>query len=95
MTAPTPTVTARSVLAGAPGDFRSRLRLSLLRALRTLLQGIAGAFPAAGVGTAVLATGYWQTFGYSCIAAGVAALVSVLQNIADIFPPDPTQPPTT
>jgi hypothetical protein len=91
----TPVVTARSlVLGGAPGEFRVRLRLSLLRAVRTLLQGIAGAFPAAGLGTAVLTTSYWATFVYSCIAAGVAALACLLQNVATIFPEDPTQKPT-
>lgn len=89
----TPTVTTRSLLGGVPGEFGSRLRVALLRAFRTLLQGVAGAFPAAGVGTTVLTTGYWETFGYSCLAAAIAAVVSLLQNVADIFPSDPTQRP--
>jgi hypothetical protein len=88
-----PTVGARALLGRAPGDFLARLKLATLRSLRTFIQGIAGAFPAAGIGTAVLTTGYWETFGYSCIAAGVAALTCLLQNVATIFPEDPTQRP--
>jgi len=85
-------VNARSLLlGGAPGAFKERFRVALLRAVRTLLQGVAGAFPAAGLGTAVLTTSYWATFGYSCIAAGVAAFACLLQNVAAIFPEDPTQ----
>jgi hypothetical protein len=57
---------------------------------RTLLQGIAGAFPSAGVGTVVLTTSYWQTFGFACLAALIAALVSFLQNVAAVLP-DPGQ----
>jgi hypothetical protein len=87
-----PVVNARSLLlGGAPGEFSERMRVAMLRAVRTLLQGVAGAFPAAGLGTAVLTTSYWATFGYSCIAAGVAALACLLQNVASIFPEDPTQ----
>lgn len=79
------------VVAGrAPGDrWPDRFRLAALRALRTLLQGIAGAFPASGLGTAVLSISYWQTFGYSCLAALITALVSFLQNTADFLPVDP------
>lgn len=91
-----PVVNARSLLlGGAPGEFKDRTRIALLRAVRTMLQGVAGAFPAAGLGTAVLTTTYWATFGYSCIAAGVAALACLLQNVAAIFPEDPTQKPTS
>jgi hypothetical protein len=94
MTVHTPRVVgARTLLGRAPGDFMSRMRLATLRSLRTFIQGIAGAFPAAGIGTAVLTTGYWETFGYSCIAAAVAAITCLLQNVATIFPEDPTQRP--
>jgi hypothetical protein len=95
----TPTISTTSVLVGSsPGpDWPSRFKLAFLRALRTLLQGVAGAFPAAGAGTVVLSTGYWETFGYSCIAALIAAVVSLLQNISSFLPTDPTQtqPPAT
>lgn len=82
-----------TILAGSsPGATIGRkAKLALLRALRTLIQGIASAFPSAGAGTVVLSTGYWETFGYACIAAGITALVSFLQNVATILPTDPTQ----
>lgn len=70
------------------------LKSALVRALRTLIQGIAGAFPAAGAGTAILTAGYWQTFGYSCLAAGITAVVSFLNNIATFLPEDASQAPT-
>jgi hypothetical protein len=79
----------QELLSGAPGTtFEERLELSLLRAARTLLQGIAGAFPAAGAGTVILTASYWQIFGYSCLSAFIAALVSLLQNVAGILPGD-------
>ena len=91
MTDPTGTEpgSVTSIIAKAPGEGFAKVRLAALRALRTLLQGIAGAFPAAGAGTAILSTGYWVTFGYSCLAAAVAAVVSFLQNVADFLPSDP------
>lgn len=49
------------------------VRSAGIRALRTLIQGVAGAFPAAGAGSAILTAGYWQTFGYSCLTAGITA----------------------
>lgn len=84
-----PEITATSIMAAAPGSGWEKIRTAGLRALRTLLQGIAGAFPAAGVGTAILSAGYWTTFGYSCLAALIAALVSFLHNVAGILPGDP------
>lgn len=70
----------------SPEDrFSDRVRIAGLRALRTLLQGVAGAFPAAGVGATVLSLSYWEIFGYSCLAAGITALVSFLQNAADFL----------
>jgi hypothetical protein len=71
------------------------VRLAALRALRTLLQGVAGAFPSAGAGTVILETTYWKTFLYSVLAALIAAGVSFLQNAASFLPPDPTQKPAT
>lgn len=79
------------LLGGSPGPWRSKVKLAFLRAIRTLLQGVAGAFPAAGAGTAILDATYWETFGYSCLAAGIAGLVSFIQNVANLFPDDPTQ----
>ena len=70
------------------------VKSAAVRALRTLIQGVAGAFPAAGAGTAILSTGYWQTFGYSCLGAGITAVVSFLNNVATFLPEDPTQAPT-
>jgi len=81
----------KAVLGRSPGEAGERWTVALLRALRTLIQGVAGAFPAAGVGTAVLTTSYWTAFLYTCLAAAVTALVSLLQNLASFLPPDPTQ----
>lgn len=80
----------RNLLASAPGQTAAqKFRTACLRALRTLIQGIAAAFPASGAGAAILTLSYWKTFGYSCLAAAVAALVSLLQNIATFLPEDP------
>jgi hypothetical protein len=73
---------------------KTPVRSALVRALRTLIQGIAGAFPAAGPGSAILSTSYWQTFAYSCLAALVTAVVSFLNNIALFLPEDESQAPT-
>lgn len=81
-----------AVIGSSPGRTSGKkVRLASLRALRTLIQGIAAAFPSAGAGTVVLSTGYWQTFGYACIAALITAVVSFLQNVATFLPEDPTQ----
>jgi hypothetical protein len=80
-----------AIIGRSPGDGSARLGTAALRALRTLLQGIAAAFPAAGAGTVVLQTTYWEAFGYSCLAALIAAIVSFLQNVAGFLPEDPTQ----
>lgn len=83
---------AAILFGSSPGpSFSAKFRLAALRALRTLIQGIAGAFPSAGAGVVVLSTGYWETFGYACIAAAITAFVSLLQNIAAFLPADPTQ----
>ena len=77
-----------AAVVGGPKNNPNKVSVALLRALRTLLQGIAGAFPSAGAGTVVLTTGYWETLGYSIIAAAVAALVALIQNLAAILPED-------
>jgi hypothetical protein len=82
-----------AIIGRSPGDLGQRVTTAALRALRTLLQGIAAAIPAAGAGTVVLETSYWKAFGYSCLAALIAAIVSFLQNVAGILPEDPTQNP--
>jgi len=71
----------------------AKVKLALWRAVRTLIQGIAAAFPSAGAGTVVLSTGYWETFVYACLAALITAVVSFLQNVASFLPDDPTQKP--
>lgn len=82
----------RFLLGGAPGKtVAEKARVALLRALRTFLQGVAGAFPAAGAGTIVLTAGYWEAFGYAVLAALIGAGVSFLQNVASFLPTDPTQ----
>ena len=92
---PEPTVT-QVLVGGSPGrKIVDRVAPAFWRALRTLLQGIAGAFPSAGVGTVVLTSGYWQTFAFACLAAGVAALVSFLQNVAAVLPDPGQQSPAT
>jgi hypothetical protein len=80
-----------AIIGRSPGDIPERLGTAALRALRTLLQGIAAAFPAAGAGMVVLQATYWQTFAYSCLAALIAATVAFLQNVAGFLPEDPTQ----
>lgn len=78
-------ITDAGIGGSADDRFSDNVRIAGLRALRTLLQGIAGAFPAAGVGATVLSLSYWTTFGYSCLAAGITAFVSFLQNMADFL----------
>lgn len=83
---------ATVLIGSSPGQTAAgKLKGASLRALRTLLQGAAGAFPSAGAGTVVLSTGYWRAFGYVCLAALITAAVSFLQNVASILPQDPTQ----
>jgi hypothetical protein len=91
MSTPMMTTTA-AIIGSAPGpEWRDRLRLALLRAVRTLLQGVVAALPTAGLGTAVLSASYWQTFLLALVGAIVTALASFLQNIASFLPADPTQ----
>lgn len=80
-----------AIIGRSPGSLRQRITTAALRALRTLIQGIAAAVPAAGAGTVVLETSYWKAFGYSCLAAVIVAIVSFLHNVAGLLPEDPTQ----
>lgn len=82
---------APALLGASPALDGHKVQLALLRSLRTLLQGLAAALPAAGVGTAILSTSYWATVGYSVLAAFVTAGASFLQNVATFLPDDPTQ----
>ena len=85
---------ASALFGSAPGTtFKDNVKLAALRALRTLIQGWVAAFPASGAGAEILNAGYWETVGYSALAAVIAAFVSFLQNIAKILPDDPTQTP--
>lgn len=76
---------------GKPGGWRRKLKLASLRATKTLIQGIASAFPTAAAGAQILSVGYWETFGVSCLAAAITAVVSLLNNVATFLPIDPTQ----
>jgi hypothetical protein len=82
-------INATSIIARAPGKGWAKVRIAGLRALRTFLQGVGGAIPSASVGAAILTASYWTTLGYSCLAAGVAALVSFAQNVVNFLPEDP------
>jgi hypothetical protein len=65
----------KALFGSAPGaTLGATLKLAFLRALRTFIQGVVAALPAAGVGTGILDASYWETFGYSVIAAAIAAL---------------------
>ena len=83
-----------AVIGGSPGGFGQAVRLAALRALRTLIQGVAAAFVSAAPGMAIFHAGYWQTFGFACLAAVFAAVASFLNNAATFLPSDPTQKPS-
>ena len=82
---------APALLGASPAIDGRKVELAAWRSLRTLLQGLAAALPAAGVGSTILSTSYWATVGYSCLAATVTAGASFLQNVATFLPDDPTQ----
>jgi hypothetical protein len=78
---------ARSLVARAPGaTLGDRLKVALLRAVRTFIQGVAAAFGTAGVGTTVITTSYWTAFGVAVAGAGITAFASFLQNVSKLFP---------
>jgi hypothetical protein len=82
-----------SIPDSAARKWPDRLKLAGLRALRTFLQGVAGALVAGGPGSAALSVGYWEAFGIAVIGAAIAALASFLQNVAAFLPDDPGQNP--
>lgn len=82
---------ATAILGASPAIDGHKVQLAALRSLRTLLQGLAAAMPAAGVGSTILSSSYWATVGYSCLAALVTAGASFLHNVASFLPDDPTQ----
>lgn len=80
-----------AVIGSAPGTFNQAVTVAGTRALRTLLQGLAAAFVSAAPGAAILNAGYWQTFGFTCLAAVFTSVASFLNNAATFLPDDPTQ----
>jgi hypothetical protein len=80
-----------AVIGSAPGSFNDAVKVAGTRALRTLLQGVAAAFVSAAPGSAILNSSYWQTFGFTCLAALFTAAASFLNNAATFLPDDPTQ----
>lgn len=81
-----------AVVGSVPGPTTSgKLRLAFARAARTFLQGTAAAFASGGAGSAILSTGYWETFGVAVLGAAITAAASFLQNVASFLPEDPTQ----
>jgi hypothetical protein len=83
--------TLAAVVGSSPGPFLHAVRLAGLRALRTLLQGLAAALVSAAPGAAILHTGYWETLGFTCLGALFTAIASFLNNAAGFLPSDPTQ----
>jgi hypothetical protein len=81
----------RALFGSSPGGVGDKIKLALLRALRTFLQGTAAALVSAFPGQTFFDVSYWEAFGFSILAAGITALASFLQNIAGILPDDPTQ----
>jgi len=82
---------AKALIGSAPGDLGARVGLSFLRALRTFLQGVAAALVSAFPGQTFFEVTYWEAFGFSVLAAGITAVASFIQNVANILPTDPTQ----
>ena len=74
-------------LLGGPTGATSGEKISkaLWRALRTLLQGIVAAFPAAGPGSTILDVTYWKMWWVSVLVAATTALVSLLQNLINLI----------
>lgn len=68
-----------------------KILLAFLRALRTFIQGTAGALVSAFPGQAFFDVSYWKAFGFSVLAAGITAAASFLYNVAGFLPDDPTQ----
>lgn len=79
-----------TLLGGSPGKGMLKFRKALWRSFRTLLQGLVGAFPAAGPASTIVDATYWRMWWASAVVAGTAAFVSLLQNLLAIMP-DPGQ----
>lgn len=73
------------------GGFGQKASLAGLRALRTLLQGVAAALVTAFGGEAAFDAGWGETFLFLLVSAVVTAVASFLNNIAGFLPVDPTQ----
>ena len=87
---------AAALLGKSPGaTFGATVKLALLRAIRTFLQGVAASFGTGAVLSTVLTAGYWEGVALSIAGAGITAVVSFLQNVATFFPDDPTQKAAT
>lgn len=82
---------AAALFGKSPGATGEKFKLAALRALRTFIQGFAAAFGTGGAGSAILSTGYWETFAVSVLGAAITAFASFLQNLASFLPDDPTQ----
>lgn len=84
-----------SILIGGspagPGGFSHKAMLAGLRALRTLIQGVAAALVTAFGGKVAFDASYAKTFGFLCLSALVTAAASFLNNVATFLPTDPTQ----
>ncbi len=79
------------LLGGSPSNtFVGKVTKAAWRALRTLLQGVVGAFPAAGPASTIVDATYWKTWWASVLVALTAAFVSFLQNVVSAIP-DPGQ----
>jgi hypothetical protein len=83
-------VTANLVGGSTGASTREKFVKACWRSLRTLLQGLVAAFPAAGPASTIVDATYWSTFGASAVVAVTAAVVSLLQNLLSIVP-DPGQ----
>ncbi len=83
---------SQALLGGAPGkSVGAKAQVAALRGIRTFIQGVAAALPTGGAGAEILSVGYWEMVGVAVIGAAFAGLASFLQNVATIFPEDPTQ----
>lgn len=83
-----------ALVGSSPGKgVGGKVETAALRALRTLIQGVAASLVTGAAGTAIVTVGYWEMVEISVIGAAVTALASFLQNIASFLPEDPTQKP--
>ena len=82
---------AALLFGGSPGTtFLVKVKKAAWRALRTFLQGVVGAFPAAGPASTIVNAAYWTTWRAGVVVAATGAVVSFLQNVVSAIP-DPGQ----